>query len=107
MNLLTTVKGNALSFYVNHNVDGEIYELSEGEKYSFNVSKSLSDDVPCIAAKSDTASFKIDTNSLECGSYYFEIGIVSASGVETIISPATDKDGNRLNTLIITERINK
>lgn len=107
MNLLTTVKGNVLSFYVNHIVDGEVYELSEGERYSFNVSKSLSNDVPCIAVKSDTVTFKVDTNSLDCGSYYFEIGIVSSSGVETIISPATDKDGNRVNTLIITERINK
>ena len=105
MNLLTTVKGNPLSFAVYHEVDGAIYGLAYGEKYSLNISRSLSENAPCIAVKSSNETFTVDTNNLKCGTYCFEIGLVSSAGVETIISPATDINGNILNRLIITERI--
>lgn len=104
MNLLTVVKGDPLSFSITHEVDDEIYELHDGEKYSFTISKNLNGE-KCIYAKSVTQFFSVDISSLECGSYYFQIGIISSAGVETIISAATDTEGNRINTLIVTERI--
>lgn len=105
-NELRTALGDPISFAVYHEEDGEPYSLGEGEKYRLKIKRSLNDDIDdALSFDSETAQFDVPSNALSCGMYYFEISLVSSSGVETVISPATDTDGNRNNTLYITERL--
>ena len=105
-NELRTALGDPISFSVYHEEDGEPYSLGEGEKYRLKIKRSLNDDIDeALSFDSETAQFDVPSNALSCGMYYFEISLVSSSGVETVISPATDTDGNRNNTLYITERL--
>lgn len=107
-NELTCVYKDPLSFSVHHIVDEKEYVLNEGEKYRIKISRSLRNDADDdLMRVFDSASkqFNVETNLLP-GKYYFQISLVNASGTkDTVISPATDADGIRLNTLIITERL--
>lgn len=103
INILTCVKGDPLSFAVYHEVDGNQYQLQECEKYRIKIRENLSSDKDSVVVNSETAQFDFDPE-LPCGRYYFEISVVSGE-TETVILPATDTDGSKLNTLIITERL--
>ena len=103
MNILKFVKGDPVSFALYHEVDGKQHDLQENECYRLKIKKNLSADEPDFTGDSDSAQFNFGVN-LECGVYYFEIGHV-VNATETVISPATDVDGTRLNTLYITERL--
>ena len=102
-NIIQCVKGNPVSFSVYHEVDGKQYELQENEKYRVKIKKNLGDDEPDFVGDSSEPKFDFAAN-LECGKYYFEIDLV-AGEVETAISPATNTDVSRRNTLYITERL--
>lgn len=103
INILTCVQGDPLSFAVYHEVDGVQYELKEEEKYRVKIRANLSSDETVIVVDSETAQFDFDP-ALPCGRYYFEILLVSGE-TENVILPATDADGNRNNTIIVTERL--
>ena len=102
-NNIKCVKGDNVSFAVYHEVDGNQYSLGENEFYRVKIKKNLGAGEPDVQADSDSCQFEF-SHCLDCGKYYFEISLVSG-GVETVISPATDTDGARLNTLCVTERL--
>lgn len=105
-NEIKSVEGNTISFTIYHEVDGKKYSPVNGEKYKMKVKRNLKDDTErALEFISDSASFDFDCVALTCGTYYFEIAIVDSNGIDTVISPAVDEHGNRLNTLIITERL--
>lgn len=104
-NVLSCVQGDSLSFYLYHEVDGKQYELSENENYRIKIKKNLSASEPDLVIDSYSCQFDFYLN-LDCGKYYFEIDLVSEGGdIESVILPATDNDGARINTLCVTERL--
>lgn len=106
-NEITAVEGNTISFTVEHYTGDERYVLQSNEKYKVKISKSLNDTTEdAIEATSDTANFSVPSNGLTPGEYYFQISIVDELyGRDEVISPAVDKRGERLNTLVIVERL--
>lgn len=105
-NTIITTQNDPISFSVYHEVDGNMYTLSQGEKYRLKIKNSLNDkDEKIKAFDSSESRFDVPSNGLEVGKYYFEISVVSSSGTQTVISPATDENGAPGNILYITERL--
>lgn len=105
-NEIRAVRGNTISFSVYHETNGKQYKLNSDEKYKIKIKKSLRDaNDPVYEFVSDSESFDFDCQELTCGEYYFQIDFVNSFGDEETISPAVDEHGNRLNTLIILERL--
>lgn len=107
MNLLTTVKGDPLSFSVYHKENNELYSLDYGEVYRINIKRTLTGADNVLVAESDNTGFEVPTTELECGNYYFELELVNNIGVPRCISPATDIHGNCSNMIVITERLGR
>ena len=106
-NEITAVEGNTISFTVEHYTGNERYALQSNEKYKVKISKSLNDATEdVIEATSNNSNFSVSSNGLAPGEYYFQISIVDELyGRDEVISPAVDKRGERLNTLVIVERL--
>lgn len=103
VNRLITTQGNNLRFHVNHTVNGEQYELKDGERYYMAVASESVPDKIVMNYMWDGADFDMEP-SLEDGIYVFEISLDTGNGREVII-PALDERNRPLNQLIILRRL--
>lgn len=102
-NRLITAEGNMLRFHVNHTVNGEVYKLSENERYYFSVAPE--DDPGNILFTNlrvdGDFEFRID---IEAGMYVFELSLYDGKTRQVII-PALDERNRPLNQLIVLRRL--
>ena len=83
-NIILT-RGDSALFSVTLRMDGEVYEMQEGDRIDFGI-KADYDDSECLVHKtSDTnpAVFQLnpeDTSELEFGGHYYDVQFVNAEG---------------------------
>lgn len=102
-NRIVTVACNILEFRINHTVNGQPYELKDGEYYQVVVSED---------GEPGSIAWKFISYSPDCsvplgvsaGTYYMEICLVK-NGQFQVILPAADERHKPLNQLIVFERV--
>lgn len=100
---LVTAEGNALKFRVNHTVNGEPYELSEGERYYFTFAPEENPEQRVLIFSAPFSD--IDTpHGLSAGKYIFEISVGDNTAHQVIV-PALDENNKPLTQLIVLRRI--
>lgn len=102
VNEIRIVQGEPLDFIIYHEEDDARYTLKENEQYRVKIKKDLNDEDIKIF-ESATAEFGMNP-MLDVGTYCFEVCLVTG-GIESVISPVTDKNGVICNKLIVTERL--
>lgn len=82
---ITLTRGDSAPFSVTLKMDGEVYEMQDGDRIDFGV-KADYDDAECVIHKTSTANpapFQIDpenTSDLEFGTYRYDVQFVAANG---------------------------
>ena len=95
-------RGDSAIFSVTLRMDGELYEMQEGDRMDFGIKQDV-EDTECAVYKTsytNPAVFEInpaDTSSLEFGNYKYDVQFVAANGfTQTFIGPATFKLGKEV-----------
>lgn len=82
---ITLTRGDSALFSVTLKMDGELYEMQEGDRIDFGV-KSDYEDTECVVYKTSAenpATFQIDpddTSDLEFGNYKYDVQFVASNG---------------------------
>lgn len=103
LNRLITAQGNTLRFHVNHTVNGEPYELQDGEKYYMAIASEDDPDTVLLNCVWNSSDFEMELE-LDEGIYIFEI-CLSKNLERQVIIPALDERHRPLNQLIILRRL--
>ena len=89
---ITTTRGDTFMCEFPLLIDGEEYELQEGDKVRFAAKEAWDDAEPCICKDLDGYVLTLDpedTKGLDFGTYYYDVQITFADGtVTTYISKA-------------------
>lgn len=90
-NTVTATRGDSVYLNIKLTKNGEDYEMAEGDTLTLTIKKTTSSKKALISKTFEDLTVKIesgDTDSLEYGTYYYDVQLTSANGdIDTVIPP--------------------